>query len=103
MKGRQARLSEFSFFQTITLLNHIKSVPPANIDEDGVIQQLKVAEKIAVLAFIALVKKSRTNSLLFDKAAYKVAQEIGMSDGRMVKKYLALAFQQGTCSENQFF
>jgi hypothetical protein len=55
---------------------------------------------IEILAFIQMVKDAHSNSILFEDAAYKMAQKIGMSDGRTVKKYLTKCLDMGLCEKS---
>ena len=46
-----------------------------------------------------MIKNAHSNSILFKDAAYKMAQKVGLSDGRTVKKYLAKCIEMGLCEE----
>ena len=62
-----------------------------------------IKESVQVLAFVTMVKNARANSVLYKEALYKMAQKIGMSDGRLVDKYLSKCLALGLCTEHIHF
>jgi hypothetical protein len=54
-------------------------------------KHLNSSDNIKLLAFLAMCKKYRGNSVLFIDKMYKMANHIGMSDGRTFKKYFEKA------------
>ncbi|HEU4472930.1 MAG TPA: hypothetical protein VFR58_17670 [Flavisolibacter sp.] len=59
---------------------------------------------IELLAFISMVKNAHSNSVLYKTAAYKMAQKIGISDGRIVENYLSQCIAMSLCTvEEQRF
>lgn len=46
-----------------------------------------------------MVKSRRSNSILFEKAASITASDLGLSDGRMLKKYLQRCQEAGLCTK----
>jgi hypothetical protein len=63
--------------------------------------KLGVTVKVAIelLAFMLLAKNAHSNSVLFKTSAHRMAAEIGMSDGRILKKYLTKCIDMGLCIE----
>ena len=53
------------------------------------------SDNIKLLAFLAMCKKYRGNSVLFIDKMYKMANHIGMSDARIFKKYYNRAIEAG--------
>lgn len=56
---------------------------------------LNSSDNIKLLAFLAMCKKYRGNSVLFIDKFYKMAQRIGISDARTFKKYYYRAIEAG--------
>jgi hypothetical protein len=68
--------------------------------------KLGVTVKVAIelLAFMQMAKNAHSNSVLYKEAAYKTAAKLGISDGRILKKYLTKCLDMGLCiQETQFF
>lgn len=61
--------------------------------------KLGVTRKVAIelLAFLLMVKNAHSNSVMFKKADSKMAAEVGISDGRILTKYLTNCLAMGLC------
>lgn len=58
------------------------------------------SDNIKLLAFLAMCKKYRGNSVLFIDKMYKMANRIGMSDARVFRKYYNRALEAGLITVN---